>query len=191
MGDPRKQRKKYAKPLKRWNDVRIEEERGLLKEYGLKNKQELWRVTSLLRKIKGQAKSLVANKGDPQAEKEKELFFKRMQKLTLIKEGAKLEDVLDLEVKDLLSRSLQNQVVKMGLARTVKQARQFIVHGHIAVGNKKVSVPSYFVIKGEENGIKFSHLSPFMSEDHPERIKKAAIKPVKVVAPFKREGYRR
>ncbi|MDP7610203.1 MAG: 30S ribosomal protein S4, partial [Candidatus Woesearchaeota archaeon] len=44
MGDPKKQRKKYSKPSHPWQTERIEVEKVLMKEYGLKNKKEIWRV---------------------------------------------------------------------------------------------------------------------------------------------------
>ena len=40
MGDPRRLRKKYEKPFKRWDKQRIIEERKLMEAYGLKNKKE-------------------------------------------------------------------------------------------------------------------------------------------------------
>lgn len=174
MGDPKKQRKKYSTPLKRWDKEAIEGDRKLIKGYGLKNKRELFKFVSLLRRIKHQAKNLAARKG-MQAEKEKEGLFKKLLKLSLIKEGARLEDILELKVDNLLSRRLQSQVVKAGLARTASQARQFIVHGHILVGKKKTNIPSYLVLKTEENDIAFGALSPFVREDHPEREKKHAV----------------
>ena len=53
MGDPKKQRKKYTTPRHPWQRDRLDEERQLLKDYGLKNKKELWKFESLLRKFKG------------------------------------------------------------------------------------------------------------------------------------------
>ena len=40
MGSPKKPRKKYSTPSHPWQKIRIEEEKELLKEYGLKNKKE-------------------------------------------------------------------------------------------------------------------------------------------------------
>ena len=40
------------------------------------------------------------------------------------------------------------------MASSIKQARQFIIHGHVFVGNKKVTVPSYLVKKDEEATIR-------------------------------------
>ena len=59
MGDPRRLRKKYHGPLKLWDKERIELEIELLKQYGLKNKTEIWKMDSLLRKFKADAKKLI------------------------------------------------------------------------------------------------------------------------------------
>ncbi|MEU7631967.1 30S ribosomal protein S4 [Nocardia sp. NPDC049220] len=45
----------------------------------------------------------------------------------------------------LLETRLDNVVYRAGLARTRRQARQLVSHGHFLVNNKKVDVPSYQV----------------------------------------------
>ena len=67
-----------------------------------------------------------------------------------------------------MERRLQTQVVRRGLARTMKQARQMIVHRHIMVGDKIITSPSYLVKAEEEDKIKFAPKSPFSNPDHPE-----------------------
>ena len=168
MGDPRKQRKKYRKPSHPWQKTRIEEEKVLMVEYGLKNKKDLWRMTSKLAKFKQQAKSLIA-KTDKQAVMEKELFMKKLQKLNLIKTDATLDDILDLSVKDLLERRLQTIILRKGYAKTIKQARQMIVHQHVTVNDQKLDVPSYLVPISVEDKIEFLSKSPFSDPEHPER----------------------
>ncbi len=44
-----------------------------------------------------------------------------------------------------------------------------IVHGHISIGNKKVTIPSYLVKIKEEKDISFAQNSAFANTDHPER----------------------
>ena len=44
MGDPRKIRKKYETPTHPWQKDRIDEEKTLTIEFGLKNKKEIWRM---------------------------------------------------------------------------------------------------------------------------------------------------
>ena len=45
----------------------------------------------------------------------------------------------------LLELRLDNVVYRLGLAKTRRQARQIVVHGHIRVNGQKVDVPSYQV----------------------------------------------
>jgi small subunit ribosomal protein S4 len=52
-------------------------------------------------------------------------------------------------------------VFKNGLARTPYQARQLIVHGHISIKERKVTVPSYLVPGNEEGNIQYTATSPF------------------------------
>ena len=169
MGDPRRFSKKFARPFKVWDETRIEEEKELLKTYGLKNKKEIWKTETMLRRFKGQAKNLIATRG-LQAEKEKQQLLARLAALGLTSQTADLDTVLGLTIKDLLSRRLQTLVYNRKLARTISQARQFIVHEQITVKGKKVAVPSYLVKKEEENAITFAPESPLASETHPERM---------------------
>ncbi len=169
MGHPKFQRKKYFKPSHPWNKATIEQEKELKKEFGLKNKKEIWKANSYLKKLKTQAKRLIRS-DSLQAKKEEELFRKRLLKYDLLPTGFKLEDVLALQTRDILNLRLQTQVFKQGFARTVNQARQFITHGHIFVNNKKVAVPSYLVLKTDK--ISFSSKSSLSNSEHPERPKK-------------------
>mgnify|MGYP001773173473 CR=1 FL=1 len=77
----------------------------------------------------------------------------KLYKLGLLNEGATLDDVLGLTVKDILNRRLQTIVYKKGLANTPKQARQFIVHGHVKINGRKIIYPSYLVNRDEEDKI--------------------------------------
>src|SRR5213595_1765728 len=47
----------------------------------------------------------------------------------------------------ILESRLDNVVYRAGLARTRRQARQFVSHGHFVVNGKKVNVPSFQVSK--------------------------------------------
>ncbi len=169
MGDPRRFSKKFARPFKIWDETRIAEEKDLLKTYGLKNKNEIWRTETMLRRFKGQAKNLIAIKG-PQAEKEKQQLLARLASLSLTSQTADLDTVLGLTINNLLDRRLQTMVFNKKLARTIGQARQFIVHEQITVKGKKVAVPSYLVKRDEENEITFAPESTLASETHPERM---------------------
>jgi len=171
MGDPRKHRKQYSRPGKIWNRESIDREKILMREYGLKNKEELWKFDSVLRNFRKQAKNLIARRGEEQADKEGKQLIAKLVKLNILKPDAVLEDVLGLDNKSLLDRRLQSIVLKRGLARSINQARQFVVHGHISVGENKVNVPSYLVNSDEESLITFSGNSSLSREEHPERLK--------------------
>lgn len=182
MGAPRKQRKKFAAPMHPWEAERIEREKKFLKEYGLKNKKEIWKMESVLKRFKDQIKKLTATESEQTKKAEKQLIDK-LVKLGLIKPTTKLDEVLDLNVEAVLDRRLQSLVLKKGLAKSPKQARQFIVHGHIFVDDRKINIPSYLVLAAEEDKIKFSPSSKLGDEEHPERATKAKVvvkrKPVK------------
>lgn len=49
----------------------------------------------------------------------------------------------------LLECRLDNLVYRLGLANSIRQARQMVVHGHILVNGKKVDRPSYGLSVGE------------------------------------------
>jgi small subunit ribosomal protein S4 len=53
-----------------------------------------------------------------------------------------------------LERRLDNVVWRAGLASSRSQARQLVLHGHIRINGKKVNIPSYQVVVGEEISIK-------------------------------------
>lgn len=176
MGDPRRPRKKYDTPLHPWRRERIESERIIKKEYGLKNKKELWKMESQLRGFFRQAKKIIS-KDTKQSKIEKEALLTKLLRYNLITQGAKPEDILTINLKNLLDRRLQTQVYRQGLARSIGQARQFVVHGHIFVGDRKLTVPSYLVSSDEENKIMFDSLSTLFNVEHPERaIKKQETK---------------
>ncbi|MBD3203222.1 30S ribosomal protein S4 [Candidatus Woesearchaeota archaeon] len=155
MGDPKKLRKKYSKPSHPWQKMRIEEERTLMNDYGLKNKKELWKMSSTLKKYKKRVKDLVPRK-DKQAELEKDQLLSKMKAMNLIKSDAILEDVLSISVKDLLERRLQTLVLKQGYASSIKQARQFVTHEHVTVRGKMINSPSYLVTLEEQSMINVS-----------------------------------
>ena len=153
MGQPKKQKKKYNSPKKPWDSARIEEEKTILKEFGLKRKKEIWRAESLIKKFRRRARILQANKNE---EKIKELI-KKAYTMGVIEENAELDDILGLETKSLLERRLQTLVHKKGLANTLKHSRQLITHGHVMVENRKIKWPSMIITRELENKIKLDN----------------------------------
>ena len=143
-----RQHKRYKRPKKPFDKARIEEEKRLMKEYGLKNKREIWKAETNISRIRAQARKLIV---EPEKQ---EQFLNKLRKIGLIDEKAGLNEVLSLTKRDWLERRLQTIVFKKGLARTIKEARQLIVHRKILVNDKIVDVPSYVVKKDEEALIK-------------------------------------
>ena len=155
MGDPKRHRKKFSTPSHPWQKERIEAEKELLKQYGLRRKYEIWKIDSLLRKFLNRAKTLIGEKTQ-QSELEKRQLLERLFSLGLLKKDSKVEDVLNLTLKDVMERRLQTLVVRRQLANSMRQARQFITHEHVAVGARKITAPSYLVSVDEEPLIKMA-----------------------------------
>jgi len=168
MGDPIKTRKKYSSPRHPWEKSRIDEEAEITKNYAVKNKKEIWKMNSMLKNFKYQAKKL-SSLNTKQAEKETKLLFKRLQNMALLKEPS-MDSILNLKLEDIMERRLQTILQKKGFARTVKQARQFITHGHVGIGSKIITSPSYLVLEEEESKLSFKSGSGLNDKDHPERI---------------------
>jgi len=168
MGDPKKQRKKYDTPRFPWRTDILQEELKLLGQYGLRNKHELWRHETALSNFRGIARSLIGKSAEERKKMEDELV-NRLKKIGILPETAVLDDVLDLAIEDLLERRLQTIVFRKGLAKTIQQCRQLITHGHIAIGTRRVTVPSYIVTKDEESQIAYTPKSPLANPSHPLR----------------------
>ena len=168
MGDPKKQRKKYETPRFRWRKDILQEELKLIGQYGLRNKHELWRHKTTLSTARGIARSLIGKPPEERTKMENELLT-RLKKLGILADTSALDNVLDLSIEDLLERRLQTLVFRKGLTRTIFQARQLITHGHITIGTRRVTVPSYTVAKAEEDLVMYSPQSTIINEAHPLR----------------------
>ncbi|MEX2060653.1 MAG: 30S ribosomal protein S4, partial [Nitrosopumilaceae archaeon] len=156
MGDPKNPRRAWKKPRNPLNyDLKMEELKTL-GTFGLKTKRELWKAHTELSRLRHQARSLLALRQEIR-EKKEPILMKSLSKVGLVEESSTLDDVLNLQVTDLLSRRLQTVVQKKFSFKTPYQARQAVVHGHIMIGDRIVSVPSYSVGRNEENQI---HLAP-------------------------------
>ncbi|MEM2901904.1 MAG: 30S ribosomal protein S4 [Candidatus Bathyarchaeia archaeon] len=149
MGDPKKQRKKYEPPRHPWRMDQLEAELKLIGEYGLRNKRELWRYKTMLSKMRGIARSILGMRGE-ERERLQKTYFATMTRLGLLDESARIDDALDLTIKNLLDKRLQTLVYRRGLARTIHEARAMITHGHVMIGDRRVTAPGYIVKKDEE-----------------------------------------
>jgi len=145
----KRQRKKYKTPVKAWDKGRIEKERVIVKDFGLRKKRDIWRAEAFLRKYRRIARKLTAKKDNEQ----EKVLVKKLAGLGLLNENAGLDDVLSLTLENLLERRLQTIIFRKGFTNSSKQARQFITHGHVKINGKKIVYPSYLVLKDEEEKI--------------------------------------
>ncbi|HXY82280.1 MAG TPA: 30S ribosomal protein S4 [Candidatus Saccharimonadales bacterium] len=168
MGDPKKQRKSYDTPRHPWRTDQLEVELRLVGEYGLRNKRELWRYKTMLSEVRGIARSLLGETEEQRARVEHE-YLAKLHNIGVLPDGASIDEILDLEIRDLLERRLQTVVFRRGLAKSFHQARQLVSHGHISVSGEIVSVPGYMVKREEEQEIKYFAHSVLAKADHPTR----------------------
>jgi len=171
MGKPKFSRKKYDTPNHPWKEERIKAENELIKKYGLKNKREIWKAATALRKYRGQARELLARTAsdDPQAKKEKGQLITHLTRYNILPLNSTLDDVLALDTESILARRLQTIAYLKGFANTPHQARQLICHGHISIDGNRITVPGYRVTKEEEGKIDYSIDSPLNDVAHPAR----------------------
>jgi small subunit ribosomal protein S4 len=139
----KRKQKKYSRPRRPFDKVRIDEENILKEKYGLKNKKEIWKAEAAIGRIRNQAKKLITK-----SDEEKEAFVKRLQKKGFQVEN--IADTLALNNENLFKRRLQTMVFEKGLCNTPKQARQLVVHKHITIDGNVVNIPSYAVALEEE-----------------------------------------
>lgn len=145
----RRSKKKYKRPKKRFDRERIEKEVEIMRKFGLKNKREIWKAENILRKFRRIARSLIAEKN----EKGEKILINKLVKLKILEPNAKLDDILSLTVEDILKRRLQTIVYQKNLAKSIKHARQLIVHGKVLVKGRKSFYPSQLINKDEEEKI--------------------------------------
>lgn len=82
-----------------------------------------------------------------------------------VREASRMKGPSGTNLVHLLESRLDNIVWRMGFARTIVQARQLVVHGHILVNGKRVDRPSFYVKAGTEIAMREkSRSKPFVAE---------------------------
>ena len=142
----KRKHKTYSKPRRPFDKTRIDAEAIIKKEYGLKNKKEIWKADAKINSIREKAKILI-----PAPEAEQKEFFIKLNKMGL--KVNSIAEVLSLDKTDYLKRRLQTILVKKELATTAKKARQLITHKKVLVNKGIVNSPSYIVSVKNENKI--------------------------------------
>ena len=142
----KRKHKTYSKPKRPFDKARIDEEAIIKKEFGLKNKKEIWKAEAKIKSIREKAKKLISSSAE-----EQQALFDRLKKIGLNVNS--ISDVLSLDKRDYLKRKLQTIVVSKKIATTPKSARQLIVHKKILVDGKVINAPSYIVPRKLEDKI--------------------------------------
>ena len=158
-----RKKKKFERPRKLFDIVRIKSENSIAKKYGLKNKREIWRTIAKLKEIRTKAKKLV----NQDYMKQQELLEK------LNKIGFKVKNILDVLAfteDDGLRRRVQTIVLEKGIATTTKGARQLITHKHILINGKIVNAPSYLVNVDEEEKISAKKINSKINKTKTELV---------------------
>jgi small subunit ribosomal protein S4 len=172
MGDPKYPRKVWRKPKRPLNYELKMDELKTLGTFGLRTKRELWKAHTELSRVRHQARSLLALRQEVREEKEP-ILMKSLVRIGLVSSDATLDDVLNLNADDLLSRRFQTIVTKKFDFKSPYQARQAIIHGHVMIGDRKIDIPSYIVTVEEEGGVHFTPESKI-----PEMLEKSKSKEV-------------
>lgn len=89
-------------------------------------------------------------------------------------EASKTSGVTGAMLLQFLERRLDNVVYRLGLATSRKQARQLVLHGHIAVNGKMINVPSFLTKAGDVVAVvETSRTSPYFQTVAKELTKKS------------------
>jgi len=101
-------------------------------------------------------------------EKQFHLFFERAQRMA----GITGENLFIL-----LERRLDNVVYRLRFATSRSQARQIVLHGHVLVNGKKVTIPSYLVKPENEISIREKSRNMLLIKDSLREFGKSGVMP--------------
>lgn len=134
----KRKHKTYSRPKKHFDKGRIEEEAQIKKQFGLKNKKEIWKAEAKIKSIREKAKKLIS--AEP---KEQQALVDRLKKKGFNVNS--IADILTLNKEDFMKRRLQTILVTKKLASTPRMARQLITHKKVLVDKAVMNIPSYIV----------------------------------------------
>jgi small subunit ribosomal protein S4 len=112
-------------------------------------------------------------------EKQFYLFFERANK----KKGITGENLIQM-----LERRLDNVVYRMHLAPSRKAARQLVLHGHIHINGKRVSIPSQQVKENDEVGVREKSTKLTAIKESLREFSRAGVVPWLEIDPDKMVG---
>ncbi len=88
-------------------------------------------------------------------QKAKRIYFTlEKQFRNYFEKAAKTKGVTGEQLLQQLERRLDNVVYRLGFAVSRRQARQLVRHGHVEVNGRKVNIPSYQVVPGEQIAVR-------------------------------------
>ena len=89
--------------------------------------------------------------------------IREAQMLKVYKEARREQGLTGENLVELLEMRLDALVLRAGFARTIQQARQFVVHRHIMVDGQRVDRPSFRVKEGQTIQVhpKSADMDPF------------------------------
>ena len=136
----------YKGPTRKFKKRRIKRRQQKQTEYGqqLLEKQKLRKAYSL-------------------REKTLKNYFKKASR-------KKVE--VDVKLIQYLERRLDNVVYRLGWSSSRPQGAQFVSHGHIMIGGKTVTIPSYQVSNDEQIEIKLRKKELYPFRDLPVKLDK-------------------
>ena len=131
MGDPKFPSKHYNTPSHPWQKNRIDQERTLTHQYGLKSKKEIWKADTKVREMRRQARKLTAKANDRQAQKEKNLL--KIERVAVLLEFRRLK-VGSILIKNIIEHYMN-----------LDDNKSIILHSQVAVENfyKSLNFNSY------------------------------------------------
>lgn len=103
------------------------------------------------------ARRKISEYGLQQQEKQKLRFMyglNERQFRNLFTEAGNMKGIHGENFMLLLESRLDNLVYRLGLARTRRQSRQLVNHGHVTVDGKRVDIPSYRLKPGQVIGLR-------------------------------------
>lgn len=77
----------------------------------------------------------------------------------------------------LLERRLDAVVFRAGFASSIRQARQFVRHGHVKVGGERIDIPSFSVKTGSEVALDPEFRKGVVAEEAIARASRRAVPP--------------
>ncbi|RME19503.1 MAG: 30S ribosomal protein S4 [Deltaproteobacteria bacterium] len=128
--------------------------------------------------VHGQRRAKYSPYGEQLREKQKVKrmygLLERQFKLNFLR-ASRMKGIKGENMLLLLERRLDNMVYRMGFARSRREARQLVRHGHFRVNGKKVDLPSYLLRVGDEVSVRDRSKKLQVIQDALEGVKRRGV----------------